>query len=194
MEDYQNYKITIELLEPMLGTIPKNEKVYKTFIESKNPKGEEDGVDMEKLEEKSWTGFHKDEEGIFIFDYMVKGFMKNAGNVLKEPVGIKALKSKIEDTCFIYPRRIRPDKDILPEPVERPLRGMTKMGPITCLARSDVLPRGTKFEFTLEKIGNKITDKALNSIFDYGTRKGLGQFRNGGYGRFKVLEMKKIKQ
>jgi len=46
----------------MLGTVAKDQEVYKTYIESKKPAGqtEPEYLTVEKSEEKGWTGFHKD--------------------------------------------------------------------------------------------------------------------------------------
>ena len=89
--EFEKIDVTIRLIEPMLGTVAKDPKVYKRFIESKKPvevKGDEsstvDQTNVEDLELRGWTGFHKDEKGLFIYDYVVKGFLKNAGNILKD--------------------------------------------------------------------------------------------------------------
>lgn len=36
-------EVTIELMEPMLGTVPKNPEIYAMFIESKKPEDIQDG-------------------------------------------------------------------------------------------------------------------------------------------------------
>lgn len=101
-------KVRITLTEDMLGTVPKDKEVYKTYIETKKPEDnmENESQTVEEIEEKGWTGFMSDEKGLFVWDYFVKGFLKHAGNVLKETVKIKALRSKIDDFVFVFPRRI----------------------------------------------------------------------------------------
>jgi len=203
-----------------LGTVTMDPEVYKTYIESKKPKEieEDEAATVEKMEQKGWTGFHSDEEGLFIYDYMIKGFLKNAGNVLKDLVagdgalaaydddeakeaskaakkqskkkspGIKALRSKIDNYVFVTPRRIHLGKEKADDVVERPLRAMTAKGPRVTLARSDSIEAGTVIEFEITLIKHKeISWKVLDELFEYGQLMGLGQFRNGGYGRFKVL-------
>ncbi|HDY87193.1 MAG TPA: hypothetical protein ENH82_03640, partial [bacterium] len=100
--------ITIVLTEDMLGTVPKDKETYKTYIEAKKPKevSEEETETVENLEIKGWTGFHIDDTGLFVYNYFMKGFFKHAGNVMKEILGIKAFRSKLDDFFFIYPRRI----------------------------------------------------------------------------------------
>ena len=184
-------EVEIELIEPMLGTVPKDPVIYKTFIESKKPEDilDEESKTVEKIEQKGWTGFHKDEQGLFIFDYMIRGFLKNAGNVLKDSLGVKNIKSKIDNQLFVFPRKIYFGKSKPDGIIERPLRAMTMQGPRVTLARSDFVAAGSRLRFVLKWFNGKdINEKIIRECLAYGELQGLGQFRNGSYGRFKVLE------
>jgi hypothetical protein len=193
----------IELVTEMLGTVAMDPEVYKTYIESKKPESnnsEEEYLTVEKIEEKGWTGFHKDEKGLFIYDYMVRGFLKAAGEVLsgtikveKEKKGIvtteklKAVKSKIDKYVFVFPRRIYLGQDKPDGVIERPLRAMTMQGPRVSLSRSDYVRAGIKLSFEIHLFPQKeITWDMINMFLGYGEYCGLGQFRNGSYGRFVV--------
>jgi len=183
-------KYVIELKTEMLGTVPKDPEVYRTYIESKKPEGvdEEEYLNVEKIEEKGWTGFHKDTNGLFLYDYMIKGFLKHAGNVLKAELKIAALRSKLNDFCFVFPRKIYLGKEKADGFVERPLRAMTQQGPRVALARSDYINAGQQIEFELGLLEHKeIKWKTIDTLLEYGELAGLGQFRNGGYGRFVVV-------
>lgn len=191
----QKMKVKLTLLEPQLGTVPKNPEVYAAFIATKaaEQKGEEEVLTVPKMEEKGWTGFHQDDDGIFIYDYMVRGFLKNAANVLKDQLKLKNARSKIDQLVFVFPRRIhfkRNGKSIAkPDGVlERPLRAQTMQGPRVTLARSDYVSAGATLEFDIHVIGNEkeITPHLVESLFDYSEYCGLGQFRNGSYGRCKA--------
>jgi hypothetical protein len=187
-------KVTIELINPMLGTVPKDPEVYKNYIESKKPEEiqEEEYKTVESAEERGWTGFHKDNQGYFIYDYMIKGFVKNAGNILKNQLEVKNFKSKIQNFLFINPRKIyfaKPSEEF--EVFERPLRAMTAQGPRVTLARSEATKSGLKISFEIEILKNsEVTEKKVKQLFEYGERVGLGQFRNGTYGNFKVVKWK----
>ena len=187
-------KITIRLLTDMLGTVPKNKELYTSYIESKKP---EDAVDkevetVEEIEEKGWTGFHSDKQGLFVYDYFIKGFIKNAGNVLKDTkeVKIKNLRSKISDQLFVFPRQIYLDGKKKPDgTLERPLRAQTAQGPRVTLARSEFIAAGTRISFEVHWLKDRdMNIKLINELLKYGQYQGLGQFRNGGYGRFEVVE------
>lgn len=184
-------RVKIKLITEMLGTVTKDPEVYKTYIESKKPETitEDEYLTVEKIEEKGWTGFHHDENGLFIYEYMVKGFLKAAGNVLKDILKIKALRSKIDDFVFIKPRRIYLGQKEADGVIERPLRCMTMQGPRVTLARSDYINDGKELEFEITLIPHKeIKEETLLTLLKHGELMGLGQFRNGGYGRFKVVE------
>jgi hypothetical protein len=188
----QTKEYTIVLTTEMLGTVPKDPEIYKTYIESKRPKDVEQVDDeyltVEKIDEKGWTGFHQDEDGLFLYEYMIKGFLKNAGNVLKDVLKTKALKSKIDNFLFVSPRKIRLCKSAPDSVLQRPLRAMTMQGPRVSLAKSDLVNAGTKITFKITLLPHKeITWKLIDALFEYGMLCGLGQFRNGGYGRFEVL-------
>lgn len=183
--------VVIKTITEMLGTVTKDPEVYKTYIESKKPEGidEQEYLTVDKIEEKGWTGFHRDENGIFIYEYMVKGFLKHAGNVLKDVVKVKALRSKIDDFVFIAPRRIYVGKAEPDGYIERPLRAMTMQGPRVTLARSDKLNEGLLISFDITLLPHKdLSWDLLRRLFDHGELMGLGQFRNGGYGRFVVKQ------
>jgi hypothetical protein len=185
----KDYKIV--LTENMLGTIPKDKKIYETYIESLKPIEitESESITVEEIEEKGWTGFHTDEGGLFLFDYLCKGFLKHAGHVLRDVVGIKQLKSKLTDFVFIEPRKVYLGKQEPDGVFERPLRAQTPQGERVCLARSDYVSAGLEISFKITMIPHKeITWKVIDRLMKHGELMGLGQFRNGSFGRFRVIE------
>lgn len=196
---WNKYDLVFELTEPILGTIPKDRKVFENFVmdqaktevEKSRAAGDVDRV-PEEVESRGWTGFYEDKNGRpILMDYQFKGFLKNAANILKESVGIKNFRSHIETSLFVFPRYIvlseKPDGVL-----ERPLRAMTMQGPRVSVMRSDMIEPGREYSFEisiLEK--SKVTEKAVRDILSYGELAGLLQWRNGGYGRFKVLSFDK---
>lgn len=185
-------KVKIKLITDFLGTVTKDPDVYKTYIESKKPEifnGEDEYLTVDKIEQKGWTGFHRDENGLFFYDYMIRGFLKNAGNILKDSLKLKNVKSKIDNCVFVFPRRIYFNQQKPDGFLERPLRAMTMQGPRVTLARSDYIKEGKEIEFELQIVDNKeINTEIIREIFEYGKLSGLGQFRNGSYGRFEIME------
>ena len=182
--------VKIRFIEKFLGTAPDPE-VYQKYIASLAPEGTDTRDEVETLdaiEERGTTRFHKDEQGLFIFNYMIVGFLKEAGNTLKEQLSIKALKSKIEQFCFVSPRRISLNKSEPDGVFERPKRVNGLMGPQSTLGRSEYINPGNEIEFSINLLNNKdVKPDDIKEILEYGQLKGLGQWRNGGYGAFEVV-------
>lgn len=203
------YKVELEFITPCLGTAPKDEETYATYIASlasaqgrTDEEVEEELQSVEDLEERGWTGFRVDPETgrCSLIDYMYKGYLKSAfyglrkvdkdanGNKPKA-AGIRAYKKVVTTQVFVYPRftPLVVPEDIDPEklPVkERSLRAQTPQGERTTLVRSDMAPAGTTVSFWLEVLGGGMTPEIVEELFWFGTRKGLGQWRSGGFGRF----------
>lgn len=192
---------TIRTTEELLASSPADPEVYKTFIASQKPdKPEEATEEISTLPEREitgWSVFHHDDKGLFVFNYHLKGFLKEAGRNItgtKGDTGITALISKIDRFVFVSPRRIyfqRGGKVLTgPEGTkERPLRAMTMQGPRVSLKRSDMLLPGVELTFTVDilPLGKEIKQDHIAKWLEYGRLCGLGEWRNGGYGTFEPV-------
>lgn len=72
---------------------------------------------------------------------------------------------------------------------ERPLRAQTPMGERVSIAKSESVPAGATAEFEIECLDPKLEDM-VRECLDYGAKRGLGQWRNSGKGRFEWEEIK----
>lgn len=190
-------KIRVTFTEDILGSQPADKEVYSTFIASNAPdaktmKEEIEIMGKTEYEEKSMTVFPRTIDGqVCELDYQLKGFFKDACSALqrmkgeamaKHSCGLKAYKKVIDGCVFVYPRRIPIHFDGEITNLQRPLRAQTLQGERICLANSEVLSGGAWFECTL-----KFPD-AMEAVviewLNYGEFKGLGQWRNAGFGRF----------
>ena len=184
----KRYTLKVTFTESVLGTQPQK-NVATEFITSKaldeNGNPPEDEVETLPVAlEKGTTAFHKLDGKPIYYDYMVKGFIKETGLVFNGLRGVKNLRSKLENLVFVQPRRIELHPAGELTYCERPLRAMTAQGPRTSVARSEELPAGTWFECELEVFDGPISAPLLRDLFDYGSRRGMGQWRNSGHGRF----------
>ena len=186
-------EVTIVLMSQMLGTVPKNKEIYKDYIASKATdveEAEKEAETIEELEGKGWTGFHKNDAGLFIYDYMIKGFLKAACEALqatKDLKKISAYKKWFDLLVFVRPRQIPLGKMEPDGCMERPLRSMTAQGPRNSLARSDYISEGTEITFEITVLNNSkgINWDVVEMCLGYGKYVGLGQWRgSGGYGQF----------
>lgn len=173
---------------------------------------------IQTIEDRGWTGFFEDAEGPFLLDYMVKGFLCEAARRLKTGDAgggedVKQLQDKFKGYVFLDRRKVRlPAPDSVKEwgedeerPLitydpetkkfrcERPLRAQTAQGPRITVVRSDVILAGARIEFGLTVLrGGGITRGILEDVLSYGEFQGMGQWRTGGWGRFKVVKLEKV--
>jgi hypothetical protein len=188
------YDIELRLEEDMLGTTPASKDIYTKFIASKAPTpedAEEEIATVQDLAERGYTTFMRDDDGPFIYNLMIKGFLKEAARATKQFGPLKQLKDKFERFTMVNPRKIR-----LPEvagQLERPLRAQTAQGPRVCLVKSDYVKAGTvlKFKlFVMEQSG--ITEACLAEVLSYGQLQGLGCWRSGSYGTVSVQKLEEV--
>lgn len=170
---------------------------------------------MGELEEKGITCFFRNPEGqkegerapICIGNHMILGFMKAAAESICRTKATKKgtvlqsagyTQSIINQHVNIFPEFLNSSKDIKRHEdgsinyLQRSLRAMTAQGKRISLAKSEVLPGDSTFDFTIETLSNSpLKEEHIKEILSYGQLKGLGQWRNAGYGRFTVVEFSK---
>lgn len=197
--------VRLTLIEPILGSAPSDPEVYTTYIKSKKPADIKPTEDVDETDslivseenaeaENKFTIFHKTKNGDpFLYDYVVKGFFKNACKALRKAPGsisegLTAYKGLIDLNVFIVQRRLKfidPSKITI---FERPLRAETAQGPRVALSASERIEAGTKLEFDIKLLTPALYGAVIEWL-DYGQYNGLGQWHNGGYGRFLYEEL-----
>lgn len=193
-------KARLTFTEEVLGTASNNPEIHSEYIASKAEdakKLEEEvaAIGVEEVIEKSMTVFPRNEEGApILWDYQIKGFFKDAAGVLKRVPGtkaskIKAYKKEIDGLLFVNPRMIPLNMPSKLGTCERPLRASTAQGERIALANSETAPAGTTIDIEIECWTKDMYELAKECL-DYGIRRGIGQWRNSGKGRFHWEEIK----
>ena len=189
-------KVTFET--SVLGTQTQKDIASRYIQEKAKAAGldvQDEDETLPEMLDRGTSVFHKLSDGTpILYDYMVKGFLKDVALTFNGKLcGIRNARSKVENFVFVTPRRI-----VLNVPngsetgyCERPMRNTTAIGQPVSLIRSEELPAGTNFECELEVLPGEINEEYLREILSYGTRRGLGQWRTGGHGRFK-FELEKL--
>ena len=190
-------KIRVTFTEDILGSQPADPEIYSKFIASNAPdaktmKEEIEAMGKAEYEEKTMTVFPRTADGVPCeLDYQLKGFFKDACSALqrmkgeemaKHSCGLKAYKKVIDGCIFTYPRRIPINYEGAITNLQRPLRAQTMQGERICLANSEVIPAGAWFDCIIKYPDQY--DAVVREWLNYGEFKGLGQWRNGGFGRF----------
>lgn len=192
-------KVRITFTEPILGTSPADEEVYRSYIGDKAPDAlsleeEVDSLGVDAVVEKGKTIFPKLDDGTpFLWDYQLRGFFKGSCGMLRKVPDtlsskIKAYKKQIDGLVFVEPRRIPIMFDGGMRECQRPLRAQTAQGERVSLAISEEIPSGAQIEFTVICLMDKDAD-LVREWLDYGSLVGIGQWRNSGKGRFKWEEL-----
>lgn len=187
-------KVTLTFNEYILGTASANPEIHAEFIASKAPdaqKMEEEvaNVGADEVFEKSLTVFPRGKEGEpILYDYQVKGFMKDTCGMLKRVPGtesgkLKAYKKEIDGLIFVKEREIpiKTDKPITI--LQRPLRAQTAQGERVALASSERIEAGATVTFTIMTLRDDLMP-VVKEWLEYGALRGIGQWRNSGAGRF----------
>lgn len=199
-------KVKITLNEEMLGMSPANADIYREYIASKSPDAstideEVASVGVDAVEEKGITVFPRMEDGTpFMWDYQIKGFFKDTCQMLskagkagyeggKACAALKAYKKAIDGLLFVSPRKIPVNLSGEIGFCSRPLRAMTMQGERVSLAKSETCPAGSTIEFEITCL-DKNLEKMVVECLNYGSMRGLGQWRNSGKGVFSWEEVK----
>ena len=187
-------RVRVTLTEEMLGTASNNPNIHSEFIASKAPDAQSRAEEIASIGaeaemEKAMTVFPRNEKGEpIVWDYQLKGFMKDACGMLrkikdKESSKLKAYKKEIDGLIFVEERQI---PIVLAGDIgdcQRPLRAQTMKGERVTLANSETIPAGSTLEFTVVCFDDKDM-KLVCEWLDYGVWRGLGQWRNSGKGKF----------
>lgn len=193
----QEIKIRLTFDEDCLGTASADPELHSRFIAANAPdaptmKEEIEVMGKDEYEEKSMTVFPKDDDGNpFLWDYQIKGFFKDSCSALqkmkkeemsKQSCGIKAYKKVIDGCIFVFPRKIPIHLSGEMGDLQRPLRASTAQGERIALAHSETVPAGSSVYITIMTPDEY--EPAVMEWLDYGKLKGIGQWRNAGFGRF----------
>lgn len=152
-------------------------------------------------DEKGITCFFRENDKICVGDHMIYGFLKAAsealiraapekkkGTVMGSAEYTKSLINqhvRCEEEFIPFDKDIKRKADGTPDYLIRSLRALTPKGPRVSIAKSEQVPAGAKLKFVLGVVpGSGVTQKVLETLFDYGVVTGLGQWRNKGHGTF----------
>jgi hypothetical protein len=196
----------LRTVEEVVGTSLTKEEVSQLFSGDEKLKSLRESLGG--FDTQGVTVFFRDKNGKpCIGNHMPKGFLKSAGEAFARTLPTKngtMLHSQtytsaiINQHVAITPEFITASNDIertedkKPKYLQRSLRVQTAQGQRVTLAKSEVLPVGTTFTFTVKVLeGSPFTREILEQLLSYGAHAGLGQWRNSGMkGQFEVVYIK----
>ena len=192
-------KVRLTLTEEALGMMPTDKEIHETYIASNAPDApsiEEEvaAVGVEEVVEKQKTVFPRLDDGTpFFWDYQIRGMVKDALGMLRRvsnmaAAKVTAYKKAVDGLIFVVERKVPIHLAGEMGDCQRPLRASGPQGDRVALAHSETIPAGSWIEFTFE-IWQDSLEKAVRECLDYGSRRGLAQWRNSGKGRYEWEEL-----
>jgi hypothetical protein len=197
-------KCKATLIEEMLGTANADISVHEEYIASLAPDApsrEEEvaALGVEEVVNKSMTVFPRLPTGQpCMFDYQIKGFLKNAARVAARINGSVTKKTKayikiLTDCVFVYAmdggRKIPLCYEGAEEGkvgnLQRSLRAQTMQGDRNALANSETVPAGATFEFEIHLLEPSHKELVLE-LLQYSKYQGFLQWRGAGFGRANI--------
>lgn len=217
MTNQNEMTVKLTLTTEMLAMSSGNKEILEEFIASKAATATDAQEEIEATidpdaVDKSSTVFPTDENGIFVWDYQVRGYLKSALKTLIETdaevtVSKWAAAKAVDKFLFVRPRRIyfqdQSGASIkAPDGVnQRPLRATTLQGERICLARSEFVAVGRVLEFRIIWLGSRVAregkrktvgksdiavfeETLVRKMLDVGELAGIGRWNGGGFGCF----------
>ena len=217
MTMWTEYRVTMRFTENLMGGVPKNpdliadwlnaRKATEPEFEKRKVQADMVGEVLETIDElveeatetigsaeemRAWTGFQQDDLGLFVRADHVKAHLKDCANVLRGYLDLKALRSKVADRVYPFPKRIRLVRDgaVLADPDgywEHPVHVGTPQGKRSALKRTDYVEGVTIVVEPLKVLADKmITLPLLQQMLEYGGIHGFGAERGLGYGQYEA--------
>jgi len=192
----RKYKLTFT--EKILGSSPMSDDIYSRFIldewKKKHPEEYDQAAADDELSmiendngasEMKLTGFRKDEEGVYLLNYQIKGNFKENSNILKDALNIKNLRSKIVKFVHVFPRHLWL-KEKVDGIYERPIQVMTMQGPRVGLAASEYVDSGVSIEIEVSIVPNKqgVDWNVVEALLSHGEVNGISQWRSAYFGTY----------
>lgn len=201
-KETRKYRLTG--ITEILGSQPADPEIRSRFIASKAPAEELSREELELIDpsqmeiDRGVTKFHQSVAtgALCMLDYQIKGHLKEAVANMGAQNGVKMAAKKVDNYVFIEPREIPFMRN--GEPVmelekvnQRPLRASVMGKEYNSLAASEQIGLPWQLEIEVTLLPNAVTAKSasvewetIEDALDYGYFKGIGQWRNGGYGRY----------
>ena len=195
----KNMLVRLTMLEETLGMMPSDKDICETYIagnapDAKSMAEEIEAIGVEAFVEKQKTIFPKMPDGTpFFWDYQLRGMFKDSIGMLRKVPNspcskLKAYKKAVDGLLFVKERKVPIHVSGPMGDCQRPLRTSGPSGERVALAHSETVPAGSYIEFTIEMWTDDL-EPVVRQCLDYGTRRGLGQWRNSGKGIFEWEEI-----
>lgn len=153
----------------------------------------EHAATIEQLDPEETHGvvFYRDQDGEPCYEgRCFKGGLKEAANIRKDDLKVKAFRSKLAERVFVKPKLVRITSEVYFD--ERPLNAMTMQGPRTSIKRFE-FAEDVKLSFRLKVLEDGVvTEEHLRDLLEYMQENGIGADRSQGNGTFEIVSFAAI--
>jgi len=191
--------LRITFTNEALGMMPQDADICRTFIASKAPdaatiEDEIAAIGADAVAGNKMTVFPRSAEGKpMLWDYQIKGWLKDGIGMLRNQPGtacknVKNYKKRVDGLIFVtgsevegrgIPITVRGEMGNC----QRPLRNDGPSGSIVALAYSETVPKGSSFRMQIQVLNDELVP-VIKECLNYGTQRGMCQWRNAGKGTF----------
>jgi len=182
---YRVWHVKIKFRNYLLGGVPKGfERLGTQEFFRLLKKGEIQAV-------PEWTTFMIDDEGRpYIEERNIKALLKEAAATLGYTRGPRSIAKPLTRGVFISPTRVFLGEKI-DGTMQRPVHVLTRRGPRSVVLKKDFVWQ-KEIEFDILVASPSITDEQIENMLELSQEIGLGDSRSQGYGKFKIVEKKRI--
>lgn len=218
---WKTYEVELHFTSPFAASTPKNMKDIVAMLEARQPdKKPENATPLPELAEqvagevgyatllamqlteevgaseeveRGYATFKFDDKGLYYEARCVRAHMKDCANILQGLLGIKALKSKFANRCYVFPEKIYLGRKAVDGSETRIIHAMTMKGPRSSFKTIDyLLNADLKFKLKVMDDG-VIGEDILKAIFEYGGVHGMGQERGSGdFGKYDLVKLEEV--
>lgn len=193
---WDKYSCRIKIRDKLLGGIPKTKDQLKGWITEKHLEHKEEEikaeVDLVKEEEKHWCGFRRNGDGLFIRGAMIKQTIKVCAKRLGFNKSRRGARDLLHGAMFVKPIEISLGKKEPDGTYDHQGTVENPHGRQSILSRFDYV-EGVEFDCEIWLIETcPLTEKDLLRCLALGQETGLGPLRAHDFGKFDLVEFKKI--
>lgn len=193
-DHYVVYGVTIRTTSPIAGSVPVNPEIMKRWLDTikglpenvKKMELEEREKYAEEVEQANWNSFRRDEKGFYLPSFVIRGILKQAGDLTDSPYKVKRRARLI---------RVLPERLYFPRDPDRTVEVtghvMGFRGERDIISRFDVYdpPIDFTFELWVSRYGKQLSRDELEQLLVMGgVSCGIGAARQLDYGRFEVVD------
>lgn len=190
------FRVRVRFRDKILGGVPRTEEAVSAWLGARGLSTLEsetlESVDLVQGEERCWTGFKRDDSGLYLEARQVRAMLKECAGTLGMTKEVRGLRQHLQHGTFVKPDRIHLGVAEPTGTMECFGQVQSPRGPRSIVKRVDYVksPRIAFEIWTVTK--GKLREDMLREILVLAQENGLGAMRTQGFGQFDVEEFSPV--